>query len=410
MILYFFDVFDFLPANDNILKWDAFWYTSIKTNGYYYHWYEPSNSAFFPLFPYLWKFLFLSNVGIALFNFVLLLLSLGLLYFNFDLNSRQLFIYLSIPSSIFFFLPFSESLFFLFGTIMLTGFHKNNLKLILMGLFFTSLTRATAMFFVPAIILMEFMNSEKLFDKKMLKNIALYSLTAIAGLLAVVLFQYAQTGEWFAFAKQQVKYWQHHFSLPGFPLISLGGKRILWIDLTAFLFSVTALVVAVVFALKKFLKKKSDINKQKAFWFSTGYLLMTVLYGLFFNPKQLDMQTTIEGTNRYVLASVFFLIFFTGAIKNFKPRIFNFICFGVIAVVTFLFFGLGGEGLLFLEKSKSNDFRNGIFFFCLFIYAALYYLSGSRKYGVVFSYILICINILLSALVLYDYTNGVFIA
>ena len=104
----FFGLVKEFPNAENIIRWDASWYSSIAKNGYQYFWYDASNSAFFPLFPYLWKIIHVDSLGISIVNYLMCMSGLYLLYKYFEIEKKILLIYISLPSCIFFFLPFSE--------------------------------------------------------------------------------------------------------------------------------------------------------------------------------------------------------------------------------------------------------------------------------------------------------------
>src|SRR5579872_300456 len=109
VLIYLLNLF-FYPSilnQESFLHWDAEHYYWIKNNGY-----EGFRVAFFPLFPMLWKVTSLSIYGVVLFNALLFLLSFYFLARLFSLPPLHILLYLSIPSFFFFYLPYSESVFF----------------------------------------------------------------------------------------------------------------------------------------------------------------------------------------------------------------------------------------------------------------------------------------------------------
>lgn len=366
LILYFFGALTTLPSEANLLKWDAIWYDSIKTYDYSYRWYSASNSAFFPLFPYLWKLLHIGPIGISCFNLFLILISINILYRTFDLHIKYVLIFISLPSSIFFYVPYTESLFFFFCSIFLVGLKKNDLRLIFVGILFASMTRATALFFVPAVIFMEVLHSDKLINKKMLINVALMSFASVLGLFIVVLIQYCQTGEWFAFAKQQNRFWLHKFDLPGFPLVAHGGDRSLWIDGFSFIVGLNAATLAISLIIKKFISKtKSLAFQNKPFLFAVGYIVMITIYGLFFDPKCYDAQTSLNSVNRYVFGNPFFFLFIAFLPQLFSASKTNYALFFLILLFGFYLIGLDG-GVLSFFIQEVHGFKMTLLFFCVF--------------------------------------------
>ena len=59
------DTGNWWPGQASLLYWDAGWYHSIVEHGYRFDAHAANNTAFFPLFPYLWKALGLSPAATA---------------------------------------------------------------------------------------------------------------------------------------------------------------------------------------------------------------------------------------------------------------------------------------------------------------------------------------------------------
>lgn len=402
--LFLFNYINTLPNNSNLIMWDAVWYDSIRMKGYEFFWYMPSNSAFFPLFSYVWKALHLNGIGISIFNFILFISGLLLLIKQFLPETNKVLLYLSLPTSIFFFLPYSESLFFFFSSIFIIGLYKNNFRLIFWGLFFASLTRATAMFFIPSIIAMEILSSKAFIDKSAIKNIFIYSSASIIGLFIVVLFQYAETAEWFPFAQQQFRFWKHVFTIPEFPVVSHGGEKILWIDSFAFFTGICSTLILIFSLILKLTKVSLKREVSKPFWFSAGYIFMITIYSLFFNPKCLNAQTTIDSINRYIFSTAFFFVFLITSLKMFSFTPKRLLVFVTILLPVLFLSGLGTK-LPFLG-ADSSVFKSHTFFVFIFIYALLHFLSSHPKYGKSISYCLFTLNIVLSVFSFHNFITG----
>jgi hypothetical protein len=317
--------------------------------------------------------------------------------------------YLSIPSCIFFFLPFSEAVFFLSGSIVLIGLHRQKQLLVVTGLVLCSLARGTAMFFIPAIILMEILAKGQASTKKSFTNIVLYTCAALAGLAIVVLIQYAQTYEWFAFAKVQTKFYHHIFSWPRFPLTSYADAKILWLDGPAFFFGLVATAVAVAFLISFLLKKNEAVVCNKAFVFSTCYLVMTTMYAVFFNPKNGDGFTGINSLNRYFFATPFFFLFMVFSLRTFDQRRRNLILFFSVALVAWIGLGLG-RPLPFLTNMFETEMKIGIFFAFLTVYTSLFYFTVHPRFGTYCAHALFGLNMLLSVYALNLYISGGWVA
>jgi hypothetical protein len=98
------DLFDKI----NFLNWDANHYNFIKEKGY-----QDFRLAFFPLFPIIWRFLDVGVYAIILINSLIFFTSFYILIKHLEIKGvKEILMYLSIPSFIFFYLPYSESIFF----------------------------------------------------------------------------------------------------------------------------------------------------------------------------------------------------------------------------------------------------------------------------------------------------------
>jgi len=111
-----------LPSEKDLsIVWDGYHYTNIKNDGYSYNPARQSNVAFFPGFPYLWKYSGLNAFGISLINLLLFLTGLFFLVREFAIRQRDALLFLSLPSLFFMFVPYSEALFFAASSILLIG-------------------------------------------------------------------------------------------------------------------------------------------------------------------------------------------------------------------------------------------------------------------------------------------------
>lgn len=410
LLLFFLGVIKELPGNGNIIHWDAGWYQSISASGYAHNWYESSNTAFFPLFPYFWKLLHVDAVFISIINYLLALSGLYLLVVNFNPKKQEVLVYLSIPSCIFFFLPFTEALFFFCASLFLVGLKKDKFKLIFIGLLLSSLTRATAVFFIPSIIVMELFFARSLINKLAWKKIILYSLTSLLGLFIVVMIQYCATGEWFAFVGQQVKYWHHRFSFPGIPFVTYGGSSsILWLDGFALLFGFIAALILIINGFKFFTKKQILNSDNRAFWFSSVYAFMVSVYCLFFDAKNFEGSTDLCSLHRYLFATPFFFIFFLGLLRNFELNTKHILILFSVMLLVWILLGFG-RPLAFLSGTFQSQHKTTIFFLFLTAYAFLYFFTKSNRFGKYSAALLFGINILLSVIVLSYYLESKWVA
>lgn len=142
-----------VPGEFNEVAWDIGWYYSIVRHGYHFSETELSSVAFFPLFPYTWKLLKLDFLSCQILNGITFLAGSFLLYKIFKPKWILLLYSMAVPSAFFYFVPYSESFFYLFGAFILIGFYKKNPYLIISGLFLSILTRSAASTFIPALVI-----------------------------------------------------------------------------------------------------------------------------------------------------------------------------------------------------------------------------------------------------------------
>lgn len=281
-----------LLSTSNFLNWDAQHYQYIKEFGY-----EGFRVAFFPLFPLIWKISDLGVHGIVLLNGTVFLISFYLLIKMLQIKDlKEILIYLSIPSFIFFYLPYSESVFFLSSFILLLGIKDRKYWLIYLGLLFAILGRPAFTVFIPALIIMEliFPDGNKLFVR-----LTMYLLITVIGIALVSLIQYHDTNEWFKFFSVQ-EGWGNKLQLPNLPLTSWAGGFVVRLDGLAFLIGVLAGLTLTAFILK--LKVVANKAVPREVIFSLSYLGGMTLLVLIFKGGSLF------SLNRFIFATPFIIV------------------------------------------------------------------------------------------------------
>lgn len=300
-VFLFLGFIDQFPQAENFNRWDAGWYKSIMENGYSFVKNQQSNVAFFPLFPYLWKISNLGLRGISLLNAIIFFLSIILLIREFKIGIKEILLFLSFPSLVFMYVPYTEATFFLFGTLALIGLQRNSTPLIWIGLFLCCLTRSATLLFFPAIIFMEIMDwkaGKSAFVK--FKNIIIYLSAAIISMLTVAYIQWYQTKEWFPFLGVH-KYWGHTLRFPEFPLTTWGGYRLLWLDGIALWVGLGAGVFCAFLLYRTLVKKPIQLSFSRPVLFSAGYLIGASVFVLLFQGGSIILH-------RYIFATPFFLM------------------------------------------------------------------------------------------------------
>jgi len=276
-----------------LLQWDAELYADIVRDGY-----SRMYTAFFPLFPMVWKITGLGSIGISLLNALLFIISLA--WISVELKARLYHVLLvaATPTFIFFFIPYSESLFFLGSVMLLVGFLRKHQLLLLAGLLVCSFARPTASVFIPAIILTEWLCRE---NNRMALVIMAKQIVAVAiGLLLALFVHQWHTGDWFTFFEVQAEFWDNSLRIPSFPLRSWAGMKVTMLD-------GTALVVSIVCGLALLQKLRPNFRNFKVT--APRYLIFSLLYLLGIGLVVILFRGgELFSLNRFVFATAFFVV------------------------------------------------------------------------------------------------------
>lgn len=213
---------------DGWFRWDSGWYKRIAEKGYYIEGHQ-SNVAFFPLFPYLSRYLgylvgshFLAGFLISNFSTLFALFFMYLIALSMTDEARakrSLILLLLFPASFFLSAYYTEGLFLLTITGSTYFFFKKNY--LLSGLFGMAamLTRSTGIIVFVSFglyLLFEILKKRERFSPRML-----FLLLIPSGLLIFMVMLESQVGDPFAFSKYQSG-WGRHFVFPLFtPFIEL---------------------------------------------------------------------------------------------------------------------------------------------------------------------------------------------
>lgn len=297
-ILNYFSETGFLQVS-NFSRFDSAHYLGIAKNGYV----TVKSVAFFPLFPYLWRCLNSSVALAMLINGFIFISFSSWLGYKFDFSRVQFLVVISLPSSCFYFIPYSESVFFAAATVLIIGLKESNLKAVLFGLFLSSLARPAFTVVIPALFIMEAYRFNDF--KGGGKRSMLYVLAAASGLLVVVLIQYSYTDEWFTcFTVQSL--WDNRLRLPTFPLTTWGaGQFSIYLDGAALLIgAISGGHVVQLFVRRYFGAKKKFDEIPSYIILSLAYTAGISLSVLFFRGGALF------SLNRFVFAVPFIFILF----------------------------------------------------------------------------------------------------
>ncbi len=346
-----------LFSEQNLLNWDAIHYFSISKKGYD----SSFIVAFFPLFPMIWKFLHLGIYGLVFFNATLFLISFSALVKTMHLKREEVLLFLSVPSFLFFYLPYSEAVFFASSVLLLVSIQQKRFWIVLFGLFICSIARPSFTVLLPALLVMELFG--EVFNWQLVKRCLAYVLTSFFGLLLVGMYQfYFQRQEWFTFFSAQ-KMWGNELRVPAFPLTSWGGGLATKIDAFALLIGILSGLTLLLFFMKSSRVKKITIPKEVVL--SLAYLAGISLTVLFFRGGSLF------SLNRFVFACPFVLVglnFYLKQTISFNWKTMSLILFLLIAY-----------GLLFGSYLHIQVFLK---YFALALYMFLLFGMKSHKEGV----------------------------
>jgi hypothetical protein len=281
---------------------DAGWYRNIMANGYQFRSGETNNTAFFPLFPYVWRWLGLSAIGISIVNAVIFVISSGLLfsYFPSDLKAKLAWLALSITA--FYVTPFSESFFLFFSFLVLLGLsRKKAWPLLIIGIIGAGLTRSVVTIFFPAFLIIGVL---KIIEHKRLKE-ALpyfgYSLLSLATLFIVFFIHWFQTGVFWAFSLTQ-KYWGSQFRMPVTPFATWDPQDNGYYDQFA-LFVGLISIIYLGYLFTRVVIKRQKRTVDDATLFSIIYFAGVALLMLFTRGGEFN------SINRYIFATSFLFLF-----------------------------------------------------------------------------------------------------
>ncbi len=313
LFLYKLGLVNYFPDEKNLLSGDAGWYHSIAESGYSYSSGGQSNAGFYYLFPLVWKLVGCNVWAICVLNVLFFSVGMSILVSEYRISEPQRILFLSMPQVIIAFVPYSEALFFMLSALCIWGIMKDKRTIVWVTLFLLSLTRATTITLIPALILMELLSQKKSMWRIAVKKFFINSfLPVVFGLAVFVGIQYAYTGVWLAYFKAQANFWMRIFSVPIFPLYA-GAPDTLWYNAIAVFVCLLAAIFLVYFIVKWF---SENMTYEKGLLFSIGYLAVTLFLALFYSPKWDIDRTSLIGTYRYALLTPFFFRFLIFLLKD----------------------------------------------------------------------------------------------
>ncbi|MCD6596419.1 MAG: hypothetical protein J7L04_01950 [Bacteroidales bacterium] len=360
-------------AAENFERWDADIYNCIKEHMYSTEdgCYHKVRGAFFPLFPLLWKATNTGYTGISILNYFLFSLSIGLLVLYLGnsgpFDKTILFaLLLSLPSTIIYYIPYSESLFLFTMALASVGLVKKKYGLYFTGSFLLAMVRPASLFIFIAILLVEslFYYNPVNF-KNFIKELSRKTIPFLSGYLVVIIIQYAYSSSWTTFLDAG-KFWEGGF-LQGIKSISdwseegfaLSSFSLFFISIPAFLFALFT-----IFKRKKimlYLHSGKNVNIDS----NTFLFLISVFYlaGIFIFTL-LTSGGNMHSFFRFTLASPPFYIVAILIFNSFTDK-----SYSKSLIVTFISIFLL---ILFLHFTTFGGSRFGFSFWGMYLFIVNY--------------------------------------
>jgi hypothetical protein len=394
LVLNHFGVFDILPSNENVVQWDAVWYEQIKVGGYKFIPDEASNMAFFPLFALFWKVLGASGLFMSLINGLLFFVALTVLVSADKVSRVYLVVIASIPNFIFFFLPYSESLFFMAGVLLIIGYKTNSFISIALGIFVCCLTRAVSTVFIPIIIITElYIIMDYSILKHSLRRIFGFVGVAIFCIVIVVLMQYIQTGKWFYFI-EAVSLYNRHFVLPSIPFTTYSAPFALGIDGIAWVFGAIVTyffftwILAKIHELWKGILQPNRIGGEVIF--SALFIISVLILDTLFTNK-VEGATNLWSINRHLLCTPFAICFLNWYYFKYTPNKAD-----LWAIIAILVIGIFITGIV--------AYQHHIFYYVIFFSGLI--LGKFSKHCVILLFPIYAFNLYLFVVFFYQFIHS----
>ncbi|MFH1508818.1 MAG: mannosyltransferase family protein [bacterium] len=197
----------------HLIHWDSGWYLSIVEHGYYYT-ATASNTAFFPLYPLLMKFVSLTGIDplisgliishLTLFGAIIFLYKLANLDLNQKKSLRAVFLLLLFPTAFFFLSVYTESLFLFLIASSFYFARKNKYLLASILAMFSAATRSVGILML-IVLLVEYLEYRNFKFRDIKVNI-LNLLLIPLGIISYMIFLWNKFGDPLTFINAQ-KVW-----------------------------------------------------------------------------------------------------------------------------------------------------------------------------------------------------------
>ncbi len=302
-------------VNEDLVTWDAAIYECISVGLYATNanCYNEVKAAFFPLFPIVWKLTHSTTSGISLINYLLFILSIAalvelLLKTNFVNKLTTYIVLITLPSSVIYAIPYSESLFLLTMTSVAYGLLHKKQNFVFVGCLLMAMVRPATAFVLIAFLCVEFIiwlqnKNFKLF----LKSCSRILIPFMLGYMASIGIQKISSGSWLAYVNAQ-KNWVgsvrlaneiSDWSVEGY---SLSLIALFFVCIPAFVFAIWLMLSFTSATKSKFIHQLSNYNSEYLVTVSAFYLVGILVFTL------LTSGGNLHSVFRFVLCSPLFYI------------------------------------------------------------------------------------------------------
>jgi len=361
-------------TNENYVQWDGKHFNFMRQ-----HMYDTKLSgseyiyAFFPLFPTIWKILFLPPIGVLFLNFLLFTTGLVLLVkMKFvEIWKPNLFIGLLLPGVVVFIMPYSEATFFVCICLAFYGLINKNYWIYFIGMFLASTSRNASTVIIPAILCTEIYY---LLIHRKIRHffMSFFSKTApiFIGILCVSILQlFYGADRMFKFYYVLDGWEKHNFIIPKY--FTDWSHEGFGINISVL---IAIILPIVMYLILHFFKKNKQIRKENSnhdlpiddylVVLSMFYLLGTTSIVVFFQ------NSVLHGLFRYTISTPFFYLLLFAL-----PKTISNISISKKIIGYVLLFVLG---ILFMKKMEYTKYWNfsDAGFFALFGAVGLWLLQS----------------------------------
>jgi hypothetical protein len=306
-----------LTEASTINHWDGALYRRIRDEGY-------ANSerlakeklAFYPLYPYLWRYLHIDGLAMVVFNYLLFGAGLILLFLCLVPEPQKQFpvfvLALLFPTSACFYLPYAESLFLFTMALAVFGIMRRKYWIFFAGAFLFAMTRPSALIFLAALAAADTIYLIRYRKVKPWIRGLFYKLSpGMLGFACVTWVQFRKSGSWLAYF-ESMDLWPTEsgyfntitdWSLEGFGMTVFA---IFFIALPALIY----VLYSVYISFRKPATEVGDSLMQGPPEFQRAYLLLVSLLFIAGNLLYtfLTSGNVLNGFSRYTMGVPFFFI------------------------------------------------------------------------------------------------------